>query len=116
MMPNDPSTETQTPAQRAEIWATLACLASLIGLFMISRPVLEFLRVWWAGLLFYPLVPIALTFAILHRSCVHREMGRVVRVLFLLGNAVLIFGGLCLAAVIIAFSAVALLPLSRFHY
>jgi hypothetical protein len=76
----------------------------------------EFLHAWWAGLLLWWFIPVALTFTILYGSCVHREMGKVARALFLFGNALLIFGGICLALLAIAFVAVAQLPLSRFHY
>lgn len=116
MNPIEEPTEVQTPAQRAEIMATFACLASLICLFVVSQPVVGFLHVKWAGELLCLLMPMALTFTILYRSCVHRELGRVVRVLFLVGNALLIFGGICLALLAVAFVAVAQLPLSRFHY
>jgi hypothetical protein len=116
MNPIEQPTEVQTPAQRAEIIATFACLASLICLFVVSQPVVEFLHVRWAGGLLCLLFPIGLTFTILYGSSVHREMGRVMRVLFLFGNSLLIFGGICLALLVVAFVAVAQLPLSRFHY
>ncbi len=109
-------TEAQTPAQRAETFAALACLTSLVCLFVVSRPVVDFRHVWWAGLLLCTLPPIALAFGILYGSCVHREMGRVVRAWFLVLNSLLIFGGICLALAAAAFAAVAILPLSRFHY
>lgn len=114
--PTEQPTEVQTLAQRAEILAAGACLASLVCLFTVSRPVVEFLQVWWAGGLLCLLIPIALTFTILYGSCVHREMSRLLRVWFLFGNALLIFGGICLALLAVAFVVVALMPLSRFHY
>lgn len=114
--PTEQPTEAQSPAQRAEIIAVFACLASLVGLLAARGPVVGFLHVWWAGLLLCLLVPIALTFAILYGSCVHRELGKVVRVLFLFANSLLIFAGICVGLAAIAFIAVAMLPLSRFHY
>lgn len=116
MNPTDPPTEAQTPAQRAEVIAAFACLASMICLFVVSRPVVDFLHVWWAELLLCTLLPIALAFTILYGSCVHRELGRVARACFLILNSLLIFGGICLALAAVAFVAVAILPLSRFHY
>lgn len=114
--PTEPLTEVQTPAQRAEIMAAFACLTSLVSLFAISQPLVEFLKVWWVGGLLCLLLPIALTFTILYGSCVHREMGKLARGLFLFGNSLLIFGCICLGLLAVAFVAVALMPLSRFHY
>jgi len=114
--PIEPPTEAQTPAQRAEIIAGLACLAAMVSLFVVSRPVVDVLHVWWAGWSLCTVLPIALAFAILYGSCVHREMGRVARALFLFLNSLLIFAGICLALAAVAFVAVAILPLSRFHY
>ena len=108
--------EVQSPAQRAGIIAALACLGCMVSLFSIGRPVVEWFRVWWAELLIYTLLPIALTFAILLGSCIHREMRKVARALFLLLFSLLIWGGVCLALGAIAFIALANLPLSRFHY
>jgi hypothetical protein len=108
--------EVQSPAQRAEISAALACAASVVYLFSVGGPAVEWFQVRWAGLLFCTLLPIALTFTILYGSCLHREMRRAARTGFLLLVSLLIFGGACVALGIIAFIACAVLPLSRFHY
>jgi hypothetical protein len=105
----------QTPAQRAELIAVFACLASMVCLFLVSQPVGKLLQVWWAGTLLCLLFPIGLTFTILYGSCVHREMGRLARAFFLFLSSLLIYGGICVALAIVAFVAVAILPLSRFH-
>ena len=106
----------QSPAQRTGIIAAFACLASMACLFSVAKPAVEWLQVWWAELLVYTLPPIALTFTILYRSCIHREMKKAVRAWFLLLISLLIFGGVCLAFAAIALVALANFPLSRFHY
>jgi len=116
MHQTEPITEVQTPAQRAEAIAAFACLVSLVCLFLVNQPVANFLQVWWAGLLLCTLLPIALAFAILYSSGIHREMGRAARALVLFLNSLLIFGGICVALVAVAFVVVAVLPLNRFHY
>src|ERR1017187_10975369 len=88
-------TEVQSPAQRAGIIATFACFACMAYLFSVGEPVVEWLHVWWAGLLIYMLLPLALTFTILYGSCIHREMRSAVRALFLLLVSLLMFGGAC---------------------
>jgi hypothetical protein len=42
-------------------------------------------------------------------------MGRLARAFFLFLSSLLIYGGICVALAIVAFVAVAILPLSRFH-
>ena len=108
--------EVQAPDERAEIVAALACLVSVVYLFAVGEAALAWLQGRWAGLLAGTLLPLALTFTILHGSCCHREMRRAVRELYLALVSLLIFGGVCLALGILAFITVAMLPLSRFHY
>jgi hypothetical protein len=116
MNPTERATEVQSPAQRAGIIAALACLACVIYLFAVGAPAMEVLQMRWAGLLVCTLFPMTLTFTILYGSCIHREMSRAARTLFLLLVSLLIFGGACLSVGIIAFITFAVLPLSRFHY
>jgi hypothetical protein len=116
MNPTERPTELQSPAQRAGIIAALVCFALMACLFGIGKPVMERVHAWWAEMLIYTLFPIGLTFAILHASCIHREMSRAARAGFLLLVSLLIFGGACLALCAIAFMVLANLPLSRFHY
>ena len=116
MNPTEQATEVQSPAQRAGIIAALACLACVIYLFAVGAPAMEVLQMRWAGLLVCTFLPMTLTFTILYGSCIHREMSRAARALFLLLVSLLIFGSACLSVGIIAFIACAVLPLSRFHY
>lgn len=117
MHPTEPSPEVQSPAQRAGIVAALACLGCLLCLFTLGKTAMERLELGWAAmLLLYALVPLVLTFTILSGSCIHREMGKVARALYLLGVSLLIFWGDCLLLAVIAFLTVAVMPLSRFHY
>jgi hypothetical protein len=108
--------ERQSPAQRTGIIAVFACLASTVCLLSVAKPAVEWLRVWWAELLAYTLLPMALTFTILYRGCIHPEMRKAMRALFLLLISLLIFGGVCLALGAFALVALANFPLSRFHY
>lgn len=116
MNENDSPVEVQSPAQRMEILAALACLGCMVFLFSAGKLAMERAPLWWAKLLVYTLIPLTLTFTILYGSCIHREMKRAVRVLFLVGNSLLIFAGACLSLGIIAMMALAFMPLSRFHY
>ena len=108
--------EVQSPAQRAGITAVLVCLAYMACLFRVGKILVGWLPVWGVGFLIYALLPIALTFTILHVSCIHREMSKAARGSFLLLISLLIYGLACLALGVIAFIALASLPLGRFHY
>lgn len=89
----EPSNEIQSPVSPGGIVATLACLASSVYLLCVVSPAVELLGAWWAELMVYTLLPIALTFTILHGSDIHREMTSVTRTCFLLLASCLIFGG-----------------------
>ena len=108
--------EVQSPAQRVEIIAALACLVCLAYLFSVGQAALESVPFWWAKMSAYTLIPLTLTFTILHGGCIHREMTKTVRVLFLLLNSLLIFVGAGLAMGAIAALFFVFMPLSRFHY
>lgn len=116
MNPDRQFDEVQSPAQRAEILATLACVGCLVYLFSVGGAALDLVPIWWAKVLISALIPLALTFTILYGSNVHREMRRLVRTLFLLLNSVLIFGAACLSLAGLAFLICVFMPLSRFHY
>lgn len=116
MNPPEPSMEVQSPSERAGILAALTCLACLTGLVWWGKPMIESLRVWWAGWLIYTLLPTSLTFAVLYASCFHRELKKAVRARLLFLISWLIFAGVSLVLLAMAFILLADLPLSRFHY
>jgi len=103
----EPSTGVQSPAQRAVIIASFACLACSAYLFGVINPAVDSLGAWWAELLVYTLLPIALTFTILHGSNFHREMAEAARTSFLILVSCLIFGGTFFFMVILVFCACA---------
>lgn len=107
MSETEPSTEVQSPAQRAGIIASFACLACTGYLFRVVSPAVELLGVGWAELLVYTLLPIALTFTILHGSDFHREMARAARTSFLFLVSCLIFSGTFFFMVVLVFCACA---------
>jgi hypothetical protein len=81
-----PEPEAQPPLQRAMVMASLACFVSLTIFYWVARPAVELLEVRWFELLVYALIPMAVTFIILYRSCWHREItgaARTCSVLFL---------------------------------
>ena len=102
-----PSIEVQSPAQRTGIIAALACLACSAYLFWVVSPAVELLGAGWAELLVYTLIPIALTFTILHGSDFHREMARAARASFLFLVSCLIFSGIFFFMVVLVFCACA---------
>ena len=109
--------EIQSPTQRAGIVAAFACLACMVCLFTVGKEAMEWLQLGRAEMLMiYTFIPFALTFAILYGSCIHRDMKKTARTLFLLLISLLIFGGACLALGAIAFFVLASMPLGRFHY
>ena len=78
---------------------------------------MEWLQLGWAKMLVvYTVVPLALTFTILHGSQMHREMREATRSCFLFLISVLIFAGVCLFLGAVAFFVFASMPLGRFHY
>ena len=99
--------EVQSPTQRAGIIASCACLACSAYLFWVISPALDSLGAWWAELLVYTLLPIALTFTILHGSDFHREMAEAARTPFLFLISCLIFGGTFFFMVVLVFCACA---------
>src|ERR1035437_9343107 len=59
--------------------AWLACLVSFGLIYWVARPVVMLLAVWWVELLVYALIPVAVSFIILYRSCWHQEITGVAR-------------------------------------
>ena len=97
-MENDgPISDVQSPLQRAVVFACLACFGSLTFIYWAARPAVERLEVRWAEFLVYAVIPIAVTFIILYRSCWHREIAWVARTGFLLLLSCLILMGVLLA-------------------
>jgi hypothetical protein len=89
--------EVQSPLQRAVVFASLACFGSLTFIYCVARPAVELLEARWAELLVYAIIPIAVTFIILYRSCWHREITGVART-----SSLLLISGLILVGVIVA--------------
>ena len=107
------STEVQSPISLGGIIAPFACLACLAYLFCVVSPAVEMLGVGWAEMLVYTLIPIALTFTILHGSDIHREMTRTGRAAFLFLVSCLIFGGTFLFMGVLVFCACAFPGIGR---
>ena len=84
--------EVQSPLQRDMVIAAIACFISLLVFYSVARPVVELLEVFWEELLAYAIIPMAVTFIILYRSCWHREIVGVARTgsLLLLSSVILI--------------------------
>ena len=93
MEQTEPSTKIQSTTQLGGVIAWFACLACTAYLLCVVSPAVESLGAPWAELLVYTLIPIGLTFTILHGSNIHREMTRTVRASYLFLISCLIFGG-----------------------
>ena len=78
----------------------LVCFVSLAVFYLLARPVVSRLHVWWAELLIYALVPTLVTFIMLYRSSWHREITGAARTLSVVLVSCIILGGALLAAVI----------------
>ena len=87
-------TEVQSRGQCEGPVAALACLASTAYVSIIGAPAVDWLHVWWAAWMVYLVIPLALTFTLLHGSHIHREMSETVRDLFLVFVSVEIFAGM----------------------
>ena len=91
--PDEPSSDEQSPLR----WAFVACLMALTVIYWTTHPLVARLGVWWAEVLVYAVIPIAVTFVILDRSCWHRELGAWRRVGSELLVSCAIFAGALLA-------------------
>ncbi|MGA9452409.1 MAG: hypothetical protein WBW41_13820 [Verrucomicrobiia bacterium] len=59
--------------------ASFACLVCFAFIYLVARPAVLLLEVWWAEWLAYALIPVSVAFIILYRSCWHPEMVRAAR-------------------------------------
>ncbi|HYA79064.1 MAG TPA: hypothetical protein VED19_00980 [Candidatus Nitrosopolaris sp.] len=107
------STEVQSPISLGGIIAPFACLTCMAYLFYVVSPAVELLGAGWAEMLVYTLIPIVLTFTILHGSDIHREMTRAGRAAFLFLVSCLIFGGTFLFLGVLVFCASAFPGIGR---
>ena len=90
---DDPPAETTAPVGVA----LLACFASLALTYWLTRSLVTQLSVWWIQLWVYALVPVAVTFIILYRSCWHPKITGAARTCSLLLLSCAIFAGTLLA-------------------
>jgi hypothetical protein len=97
MNENEQPLETQSPLQRVIVVASIACFAALGCVYWVATPAVKLLGTWWVELLAYAIIPISVTFAILYRSCWHREITGPARTCSLLLLSLLIFAGVLLA-------------------
>lgn len=95
-----PMPEEQHPLRRILTIAAVACFASSLGFYLISRREVAQLQVWWAELLVYAVVPVAVTFVVLYRSDWHREITGAARTCSLLLLSGAILGGEMILAVV----------------
>ncbi len=112
MNPDEPSAENQPPVGLA----SLACLVCLAIIYLAARPFVMLIEVWWAECLVYSLVPITVTFIILHRSCWHRERAAVARTLSLFFFSCFIFVVVVFVIVATVVMASIYTGITRFHY
>lgn len=86
--------EFQFPLTRMIAMASFGCLATLMFIYWVARPVVESSQDWWTELLVDALIPVLVTFIILYRSNWHRELSGVARMRSLLLVSFGILGGL----------------------
>ena len=91
MNDDEPAAGMQSPLQRDMVIASIACFVSLLVFYSVAKPAVELLEVFWEELLAYAVIPLAVTFIILDRSCWHREIAGVARTgcLLLLSSGIL---------------------------
>lgn len=95
--PDESSSDEQSPLQRAVAFAFVACFVALTFIYWAARPLVARLGVWWAEVLVYAIIPVAVTFVILYRSCWHRELAGRRRMGSVLLVSCAIFAGVLLA-------------------
>lgn len=71
--------------------AGFACMVCLAVVYLAARPLMNWLDIWWAGVLLCSVIPIAVAFLILYRSSWHRELPRVTRILSTILMSCLLF-------------------------
>ncbi|HZI32478.1 MAG TPA: hypothetical protein VFF11_09050 [Candidatus Binatia bacterium] len=77
--------------------AFIACMLTLMLVYWAANRMVAQLGIWWAAGLLYAVLPITVTFILLHRSCWHRETAGVPRAFSVLLLSCAIFGGVMLA-------------------
>lgn len=94
--------EVQSRAQREGIIAALSCLACFAYLFAFGVRSIETLATGWLVWAAYIVLPLTLTFTLLHGSSIHREMAGLKRTAFLLtaSGAILIGAAFFLGAIV----------------
>jgi hypothetical protein len=95
--PAEPPSDEQSPLQRVMAIASVACFAALTFVYWAARPAVARLGVWWAEVLVYAIIPVAVTFVILYRSCWHQEIAGGRRTCSVLLASCAIFAGVLLA-------------------
>jgi hypothetical protein len=103
----------QSLLQRPIVVASVTSLVSLVFFYWVARRAVSQLEVWWVEFLAYAIIPMAVAFIILYRSCWHREITGAARTCSLLVLSGVIFGGdliaigavLCLALLFICMIA-----------
>jgi hypothetical protein len=78
--------------------SALACLLTLALAAFAGLPILSLLDLAWAQPLVFTLLPLGVTFVVLHHSCWHQEMVRTPRTLMVSLYSILILGGVMIAA------------------
>jgi hypothetical protein len=106
-----------SPADVAKGVALFFCFVSLGLAYLVMRMVAAAFQTWWLEAMVCILVPIAAAFVSLYLSRWHRELSRVTRSLWVLGESCVLFAAALLIAVIVAVSAcVFLYRFTAFHY
>ena len=93
MHDQEPAPAVRPALLQAVVNAAVACFLALLFCYWAARPVVDQLEVRWARWLAYAIIPMAITFTMLYRSCWHREITGAARTLSLLLLCGLILGG-----------------------
>jgi hypothetical protein len=109
----EPLPEVRSPLHRVIAIASTASFVSLIFSFVAARWVVSQLQGWWVQLLVYAVIPVAVAFVILYRSCWHREIKGAARTCSLLlvscailaGDVIAVGAVICAAVVFICLIA-----------
>jgi len=99
-------------AQSPLVASAMAALVSFVLVYWLDRPVVSLLRLWWAELLAFAVIPILLAFVVLYRSSWHQDMRRAVRAVLVAAMSCTIFG----VVVIIAAMAMVVISFVYFGY
>jgi len=83
---------------------------SFVLVYWFDRPVVSLLRIWWAELLAFAIIPILLAFVVLYRSSWHQDMRRALRTVLVAAMSCTIFG------LVIIIAAVAMFVISFVYF